>query len=177
MTIHGQHPLVDVLAEWGTHEGLGRLQLPPETFAGERGPLNGVQITLMARAPLVWRILAGQPIGSFRVQIAPEDLPVLQLADRRTAEEWATAVLQEPTREGQEVRARANSPQPVCGPLVCTATGQIVANGRLDLNLPIVLFDGWHRAAAWIGQLRRGARYSISGYLVVTQHEVPLLDA
>ena len=59
------------------------------------------------------------------------------------------------------------------GPLLCTARSQDGSATRI--LPPVVIFDAWHRAAAWIAQLRRGTAYSITGYLIVTQHQVPLL--
>lgn len=110
-----------------------------------------------------------------RVEIVPEDVPALRITDGRTAEEWTTAIFADQTDSGKHVRNLADAAREVIGPLTCTAQ---TADGSLArVQAPIVIFDGWHRVAAWMVQLRRGAKYSISGNLVMTQHPVPLLSA
>jgi len=165
--------LVDVLAEWGIHEGEGRLHLPPGSFEGDGRLLNGVEVALTHRSPLAWRILVGWPIACVRVEIAPEDVPALRITDGRTADEWTTAILQDQTDSGKHVRDLANATGEGTGPLTCTA--QTADGSVARIQPPILIFDGWHRGGAWIAQLRRGANYSITGNLVVTQHPVPLL--
>jgi hypothetical protein len=167
--------LVDVLGEWGNHEGEGRLQLPPNALQGDAKLLGGVEVVLTYRSPLAWRMVAGWPMACARVEIVPEDLPTLRIADGRTAEEWTTAILEDQTDSGKHVRNLADAVREVVGPLTCTAQTADGSVGRVQA--PVVIFDGWHRAAAWIAQLQRGANYSISGSLVVTQHPVPLLGA
>jgi len=167
--------LVDVFGEWGIHEGEGRLQLPAGTFDSTDRLLAGVEIALTRRSPLAWRVLAGWPMAALRVEITPGDVPALNITDGRTADEWTTAVLEDPTDSGAHVRRLADGGASVSGPLVCTA--QSVDGNVTRLKPPIVIFDGWHRAAAWIAQLRRGQAYPIAGQLIVTEHPVPLLGS
>jgi hypothetical protein len=167
--------LVDVLGEWGIHEGEGRLHLPPSSLQGDARLLNGVEVALIHRSPLAWRILVGWPMACVRVEIVPEDVPRLRITDGRTAEEWTTAILHDQTASGKHVREMADAAREVTGPLTCTA--QTADGSFAGVQPPIVIFDGWHRVGAWIAQLRRGANYSITGSLVVTQHPVPLLGA
>ena len=176
MRITGNCRLVDVLGEWGNHESEGRLQRPPGSILqGDARILLGVEVAVNYRSPLAWRILAGWPVGCARVEILPEDAPALRIADGRTADEWTTAVLGDQTDSGAHVRRLADAGREVVGPLTCTA--QTADGTAARLQAPIVIFDGWHRVAAWIAQLRRGANYRISGNLVVTQHPVPFLGA
>ncbi len=172
MKVVGQCRVADAFSEWGIHEGVGRLQLPAGVFAGPDRLVLGVEVTLTRRSPLAWRILAGWPMGCLRVEIVPEDVPGLRITDGRTADAWTTAVLAGQTDSGAHVRALAAAPEPVSGPLICTA--QSADGGLVRVKPPIVIFDGWHRAAAWIEQLRHGAAYAITGMLLVTEHPVPL---
>ncbi len=109
MRIVGECRLVDVLGEWGIHEGQGRLQLPAGMFQGEMRLLNGVEVALTRRSPLAWRILAGWPIACLRIEIAPEDVPALRITDGRIAHDWTTAVLNDQTDSGAHVRALAGA--------------------------------------------------------------------
>src|SRR5262249_17489878 len=99
-------------------------------------------------------------------------IPALWIADGRTAEVWTTAVLPRDDDSGKHVRVLADAAANVTGPLLCTAQSDD-GNPR-RVCPPVAIFDGWHRAAAWITQIRRGRTYAISGYLIVTQHRVPL---
>ena len=167
--------LVDVFGEWGIHEGEERLQLPSGTFDGVDRLLNGVEVALTRRSPLAWRVLAGWPMAVLRIEISPDDVPALRIANGTTVDDWTTAVLKDQTDSGAHVRRLADAAAPVAGPLVCTAQ---TADGTVtNLKPPIVIFDGWHRAAGWIAQLRSGQTYSITGQLVVTEHPVPLLGS
>lgn len=167
--------LVDVLGEWGNHEGEGRLQLPHGSLQGDARLLAGVELTVTYRSPIAWRMLAGWPTACARVELVPDDVPALRIADGRTAEEWTTAILADQTNSGRHVRKLAGAAGEVAGPLTCTA--QTADGSVARVQAPIVIFDGWHRVAAWIAQLRRGANYAISGNLVVTQYPVPFLGA
>lgn len=172
MRIIEQCRVADAFGERGIHEGRGRLQLPGKIFEGDDRLINGVEVTLTRRSPLVWRILAGWPMGCLRVEILPEDVPALRIIDSRSADDWTTAILEDQADSGTHVRALAAAPNPVSGPLICTA--QTRDGGPSSMRAPIVVFDGLHRVAAWIEQLRRGAAYAITGMLVVTEHPVPL---
>jgi hypothetical protein len=173
MKVLGQLRLVDVLGEWGIHEGQGRGrdQFPAEHFEGPDRLLNGVDVALIYRSPLTWRILRGVPIVCVRVEIAPEDVPALRIADGRKADDWTSAVLTDQGDSGAHVRVLAGAVDLVAGPLVCTAQ----TAGGTQVRSPVVIFDGWHRAAAWISQLRGGAAYPITSSLVITRDAVPLL--
>jgi hypothetical protein len=157
--ITGVCRLVDVLGEWGIHESEGRLQHSTGSFPqGNAKLLVGVELAVTFRSPLAWRILAGWPIACARVELVPEDVDALRIADGRTAEDWTTAVLEDQTDSGRHVRGLADAGREVVGPLTCTAQ---TADGTVArLQPPIVILDGWHRVAAWIAQLRNGANYA-----------------
>lgn len=164
--------LVDVLGEWGRHEGEGRLRCLPRNSQGDEGLLKGVEIALTYRSPLIWRILFACPLIYFRIEILPEDIPAFRIGDGRSLEEWTASVTRNQDGSGVHVRSLAEGAGPVSGPLTCTA--QIDETGT-SVRAPIVIFDGWHRAAAWAIQLQRGANYPITGLLIVTQNATPLL--
>jgi hypothetical protein len=162
--------LVDVLGEWGILEGTGRFRLPPHLFQGGDRLLNGVEVALTRRTPLVLRILAAQPISCFRVEIAPQDVPALRIFNGQKAAEWTASILRD-----QRDFGKTDATGEVLGPLTCTAGGSRRADGSVAAIVPpYVIFDGLHRSGAWIAQLRRGANYSISGNLIVTRDPVPM---
>jgi hypothetical protein len=63
---------------------------------------------------------------------------------------------------------------PIVGPLVCSCMGEVVGE-ELQLRPPFVVFDGWHRGAAWVLHGRAERVYSIAGRLIVTRYPAPLL--
>jgi hypothetical protein len=72
--------------------------------------------------------------------------------------------------DGEAARTRVASDAPTAGGLICTATS---ADGTLQG--PILLWDGWHRAAVWTGHSLRGLQYPIEADLIITQQLPPLL--
>ncbi len=159
---------MDALGEWGMHNTAWR--------AGReiRDILEGAEFALTYYSPLVARILVAGPLSCLRTEISAEDLPHLLIADGRPATEWTTAVQQDASRSGADVRALAAASQPVTGPLVCTCVGETV-DGGLRLRPPFVIFDGWHRGAAWILHGQSGKVYPISANVIVTERPAPLL--
>ncbi len=68
---------------------------------------------------------------------------------------------------GEWVRALAGRAEPVGGPLLGVARR---AEG------PVTLFDGMHRAAAWVAQARTGRIYPITVNVVVTERPAPAFE-
>jgi hypothetical protein len=105
------------------------------------------------------------------VEFEPEEQLALFIADGRPLDEWTDSVLKDLGRSGVDVRARVASPDSMAGALICTAV--VPAGGTLEP--PIIIFDGWHRAAIWFEHTRRGRRYPVSAYLILTQRQASLL--
>lgn len=171
MRIVGPRRLVDALGEWGIHEWQGRLQRPPITSRDEGSLLTGVNTAIWFRAPLVLRILLAEPQEHcLRVEIPFTETAALHIADGRWLEAWTDAILADQTDDGAYVRAVVAQNIPVDSALVCTA--RISDRG---FQAPIVIFDGWHRAAVWVAHGRQGNRYSISADIILTTKVPPLL--
>lgn len=168
----GRMKLADALAEWGAHEAAGRWQRSKNGDLGDRQYYaEAVEMALITRSPLVWRLLAAWPAETLRVEISAEDIPGLILADARSVSEWTEAVISDDSDGGRHIRRMADSIEQVRGPLLCSA--QKTPAGQLAA--PIVIFDGWHRVAAWALQIKRRAPYPLSANLLVTRHAVRLL--
>jgi hypothetical protein len=168
--IIGSCRLVDVLAEWGMHEGKGRLRerYPAELFAGEQGKLAALEVALQHRAPMIGAILAAQPLGARLVELTAESLSGLVAFDGRPASAFADDLLGQRSPEGEHARALAATDEDIRGPLLCVA--------RLDgqvIQPPLVAYDGCHRLAAWIAQQGRRPPYPITAHLILTQRQVP----
>ena len=149
---------------------MGRFGLPEKAYDGEDGVLSAINVALHLRSKLVWRILHGEPVHVLMVEINSEDVPMLQLADTRTIEKWKLSAPAD--QDGfNHYRALADSTERVEGPLICTAK----SDGSDGFIPPIVVFDGWHRVAAWTDQLENDD-YPISAYLILTRKQVPLLE-
>lgn len=179
MRLVSTYRLVDAFADWGLHEAPTRLQLKlPPGLQGVERIVTGAEVALTRRSPFAWRILAAWPIACFRIELTAEDVPLTIIADGRLVSEWTDAVLRDNTPSGNHVRDLARSSNPVAGPLLCTSRrAQDTPADSMIVDPPLVIFDGWHRAAAWIVQGREGRHYPIIANLVVTQHEAPLWRA
>jgi hypothetical protein len=152
--------IVDALGEWGTHNTSWRAGR--EISDAE----DGVNFVLTYYAELVGRILAAFPFACLRTEILAEDLPLLQLHDHRPADVLTTLRAVD-SREGDYVRMMTAAEAPVMGPLTSTCQAAVV-DGTFQLQPPFLIFDGWHRAAAWILQGRAGKVYPITANVILT---------
>jgi len=144
--------------------------LPESEFEDREGVLNSVDVAVFYRAPLVWRILVARPLHILLVEIDADDVPHLRLADSRTVDNWKLTAPAD--QEGfKHYRELAESDERIKGPLICTAT----TDGTDGFVPPVVVFDGWHRVAAWTDHLESDD-YPITAYLILTRERVPLLE-
>lgn len=171
MIVLGDRKLVEVLAEWGLHEAEGRLRgkLPEAFIPPADGPdrsAAGVEIALRHRSPLAGRILSAGPVAVLRVEFEADDRAGLCIADGRRLSGWAVAISTPDSEEGRYVLNLAGS-DPITRHLVCAVHAP---DGDLsNLQAPIVVYDGWHRGAAWMLQMEAGQHHTISGDLILTQ--------
>jgi hypothetical protein len=162
--------LIEAFTEWGLHEWNGRIQRPRLELNAPEAVLAGINTALWYRAPLIARVLnAGPHEHCLRVEISFEEAGILHIADGRRLATWTDAIVADRTSDGEFVRARAAKDDIAIGPLVCTA--QFADE---SIRPPIVIFDGWHRAATWVAHGRRGLSYAIVADLILTD-KVPQL--
>ena len=168
----GKRRLIEALAEWGLHEWTGRLKRPAHSDAHSlEAFLDGANTGVWYRAPLVVRILVAEPQErTLRVEIPWEEAATLHIADGRRLIAWTDAILVAQTEDAEHVRRLVAKNDPVVSSLICTA--RIAGQALLP---PVVIFDGWHRAAAWVEHGRRGNKYSITADIILTNEIPPLL--
>ena len=157
--------VVDALREWGAHHG------PKRAGRDVMDALDELDVALTYHAPFVARILAAIPFGCVRVEISANDIPQLLLHDRRPADSLPR-VYAEAGRDGDYVRSLAEAEAPVVGPLTCVCRGARIEGGGFGLRVPMLIFDGWHHAAAWILQQRAGRASPILANVIVTEMQV-----
>jgi len=160
----------DALAHWGAHEADGRLSSRVKCDSSNR--LVCLNLVLQCRAPYVARLIAREPVSTHHVAFEPQDAAAFVLADGSSIERW----IEQTTAAGGEAyahfRRMVENPAASTGRIVCAAC---VVN---PVSLPpgaVVLYDGWHRAAAWVERNRCGKPSTLEGYLIVARHPDPLL--
>ena len=145
--------LVDAIAVFAAHERHARPRtLAPARFADAR-------YALLKRATVLGRLQKALPIETLRVRLDPADVARLTYADGRSPSEWVEWVKAKRPQAYEHYDTLAHSPTPVAGPLLLA--------GQNDASL--VVYDGYHRVAAWWAHIERGQRYPIDANLVVTQ--------
>jgi len=112
--------------------------------------------------------LLREPQAVFEVELNAVDIKNLVLADGRSVESWSADVAQEGAESAAHVRRLIHAPKGTAnrGHLLCAAT-LVSDNPSLQLS-DVVLYDGWHRAAAFMEKVRLARAKSIHGYLVIT---------
>jgi len=151
----GSSRVIDALADWGTHEAAGR-------WRGREAPLPAGDVAAAAdfalrnRAPFVALILSHEPRGVVTVELEPQDADLLVLADGRNLEQWIAQADADSRAHFEQLRDAETPPQ---GPLVLA----VLAPGPS----PLVVFDGWHRSAAWFERCRGGRPSNLSAHLLI----------
>ncbi len=162
MKVLGTCRVVDAFDAWGSHNTSWRVGRTITT------PLDAVETVLTYYWLLAWRILRAEPVVCFRAEFAALDIPEIFTYRGVQLDEWAKSVEQDTVnRSGDDVRKMAAAPRAVVGPLVCTCDGD-----SSQPRPPYVVFDGWHRGAAWVLQGQAGKLYPISAMLIVTKRSL-----
>jgi hypothetical protein len=178
MRILGPRRVVDVLAEWGLHEAAGRaggrlpVDLIPPAEDGPERTMRGLEVILRSRSPLVGRIELAQPYGAARIEISAEERAALVIFDGRALADWTATVIREDGESGQYIRRLAGGQDPIVGPLVCTM--RAAEGDPRRPQGPVVIYDGWHRAAAWFSHVEAGRSYPITADLILTAQRDPV---
>ena len=175
MQIKSRQTLTRALAGWGAHEAQGRLA--GKTRVDTANPLACAELALQSRSPYVGRILLRDPLAVLEVEMSAADLGNLVLADGRSLASWAADTSRENGESAAHIRRLIDdsASSANAGHLLCAAT-VVAESPALRIN-DAVLYDGWHRAAAFLERARLGRAHSIRGYLVTTRAADRLLPA
>jgi hypothetical protein len=152
-----------MLVQWGAHEAPGRGQA---LDVDASNPVDCMGFILWHRARFIGRLLQRQPIDVVVVEFDPEESRSFFLLDGRTPETWIADVEKSGGAELQTYRDLVQQASPPDGRLVAAARLEDAATGRLG---PAVLYDGWHRAAAWCTRVSQGRPSPMQSYLIVTE--------
>jgi len=157
--------VIDALRDWGSQGGAARMGREIVDVP------EAVDRALTHYAPFVARILAARPFGCVRAELFEGDISQLQVHDRRPVQ-VTTGLYSDSGDAGDRIRALVDSEAPVVGPLTCACRGARMESGGFGLHVPLLIFDGWHRATAWALHQRAGRSYPISANIIVTEEEV-----
>lgn len=170
MRVIGPKNLGQTLTEWALHEGRGRGRgaealdaLPPS-----QGRFHAACFLLENRRNVVAAILAAEPLDSLIIEVRPEDVPRINTMGALPLERFSANMLAAHDADGSGDWVR----QLVAGGDV---VGPFVAVARRPEG-PLTLFDGLHRAAAWVGHANAGRRYPILVDVVITARAAPYFE-
>ena len=155
--------LVDALSGWGLRECTEKypgIQVPADV---SQRTILGMEIVLRHVPQLIARILTAEPLaptdprGAFRALFDPEDVDNLLLHDGRQLADYPI---------DEEVRRRVETPD--FSPIVCTV--QVAKNDPGYFIGKFVIFDGWHRSAAWLIRTAHGHSQRLTADVIRTIH-------
>lgn len=166
MRIVSDSTLLDALADWAMHEVSGRHGAEAPCDASDAKEC--LNFLLWYRSPSIARILGRAPLKTFVVDLEYRDHRSMILADGRTLAQW----IEDVKRTGGEKRRYFDQLVDV-SPL---QTGRLFCAAKVKQSNPLrigrlTLYDGWHRAAAWLQRCNSGRVSAIRSYVVVTSKE------
>ena len=177
MDILGPATFSDILIAWALHEFNGRHQrwLPPDVrgLPPDDARREALSVLVQGRFGVILPMLAANIRECLSVRFYPADIPQLFAMGAVPLPTYSQNKLGEPAGpdgSAEHVRGMAASEEPVRGPFVMMSR---VVEG------PYTIFDGTHRAAAWIAHVNAGRAYPLEpAYLVLTEwpspaHELP----
>ena len=118
--------------------------------------MAAADLALRFRAPFIAHLLSHHPSGAQRVELEPEDVPSVILADGNTLDSWIANVEGESLKYYRDLCSATSAPE---GPLITAM--HVSGQG------PIRIYDGWHRIAAWYTRNRSGTSSNISAHLIL----------
>ncbi len=164
--------IAEALSAWGHHEAGSRrkAQLPPDLDLSD--PTACVSVALQFRPMFIARILASEPIVTLRGLIPAAEIASLALADGTTVPEWIASNARNGGEGLRSVQAMAESATRLHGALIVAA--QLLSEEPEVVTGPKYLYDGWHRAAAWLERSKRGLDEDVPIYLILTKQQDPV---
>lgn len=157
-----QTNLVEVFAEWGAHEAKGRNDSEVQLDINDK--FSCADYALRFRAPLISAIFKLEPIGTALYELNENESSAIALFDRRNLDQWIQDAKKSNGSGWEHFQAMVDETQPPKGPLVASAKYQQSKNAVGHL----ILWDGWHRAAAWHQRCKIGKSSCITCYLILT---------
>ena len=155
--------LSDALVAWGAHEAKGRCR---EYNVDPTDRAACLDLVLWFRAGVIQGILARQPARSHLVvELLPEFALQIRLFDGRSIDDWIARVTADRNVDYRKYQALVDQTEQLEGRLLL---GTRFHNGAMQL--PFVLYDGWHRSAAWLTRSREGRSTPIEAYLICMAH-------
>jgi hypothetical protein len=152
--------LGQALAEWARHECTGGGRWVEQLAAAGRpiGHKFALENLLLARAGLIAPLLLAEPIETWRVDLAPADVPTLHTLEH-SLEAHSLAMVVAANPDGDHVRGLVSGGE---------IGGAILATSRVGDDR-VFFIDGLHRVWAWSELVRQGRGGSIRVSLVVTE--------
>ena len=176
MRVVGKLSIGDVLADWAEHECRGRLVvagiLPAgylDQFPPVRRPFEAINVLLQTRREPIAAILTARPMDVVRVEVTKDDITRMRVMGATPLATYSRDKLAERDVDGSanHVRRLAASTEEIAGPFVALARS---ADG------PITLFDGMHRAAAWVAHSYGGRDYPLLVDVFITRDPAPAFE-
>ena len=124
----------------------------------------GVEVILRHVPTLVARILLAEPLdpdkpgGAFRAAFESKDIAKLVL---HTGVQLASVDVFGNAHVQQLVKT------PDTAPIVCAI--RVAEDDTTNLIEPFAIYDGWHRAAAWLINIREGRPYPLTAEIIKTK--------
>lgn len=162
--------LADALLQWGRHEAEGRLK--GQLTALPTTQVDCLNVLLHTRPNMVAHLLKREPLQTLLVELEPGDEASWRLSNGQSVDDWMAHIqTQTDPASWAHVQALVQAEHAPVGPVLlvaCMLEGQDSTQQTLISSL--VLYDGWHRTAAWLLRCRDQRPSKLQAHLVIARH-------
>lgn len=162
--------VTQILVEWGISEGLGRFrkECPKELLQLLESPEPqeaAIHVLVNKRVPLLFLMLYANPRQFVQIEITPDDRSKLKILGKPPVALplAASSPTQRPAQDNAYIENLIQSRNECKGPLLAFSRG---------MEGPFTLFDGVHRAIAWIQHAEQWKSYPLVMNLVISEKPV-----
>lgn len=158
--------IVDALTHWGVNEVIGRHSNEQPCDPSDHAAC--LNYLLFYRSPYVGRIIERSAFQTLLVELDPNDVGRMILADGRSINKWLTDMDKSNSDSMGYLNKLDEDPTLISGKIICAA--KVITLNPLELSV-VVVYDGWHRMAAWAKNAQKLQLPPIQGYLMLTKKE------
>ncbi len=153
---------MEVFAEWGAHEAKGRNASKVQPDLSDK--FACADYILRFRPALISAIIKLKPVSTALFELNENESNAIMLFDGKNLDQWIQDENISNDSGWEHIQTMVGEEQAPNGALVASVEYEQAQN----TIGPLILWDGWHRAAAWHERCNNGKSSCITCYVILT---------